>query len=82
MLKGAIRGNGDTRTPMYVAGLGLWGVRLPVAYLLGFVLGRGIAGVWLSMCLDLIIRFGLIMWRYRAIPWIKESGGVEAGVGT
>lgn len=82
VLKGAIRGNGDTRTPMYVAGLGLWGVRLPVAYLLGFVLGRGIAGVWLSMCLDLIIRFGLIMWRYRAIPWIKESGGVEAGVGT
>lgn len=78
VMKGVIRGNGDTRTPMYIAGLGLWCVRLPVAYLLGFTFGVGVAGVWMSMCLDLIIRFGLTFWRYRAIPWIRASDRVEA----
>ncbi len=81
VMKGALRGNGDTRTPMYIAGLGLWGIRIPVAYLLGFVLDMGIVGVWVSMTLDLIVRFVLILWRYRRIPWVRASGGVETGVG-
>lgn len=79
VMKGVIRGNGDTRTPMYIASLGLWGVRLPMAYLLGFTLGIGVAGVWTSMCVDLIVRFVLMFWRYRTIPWIRASDGVEAG---
>lgn len=81
VLKGAIRGSGDTRTPMYIAALGLWGVRLPMAYLLAFVMDMGVAGVWTSMCLDLIIRFGLTLWRYRTIPWVRVWDGVEASTG-
>lgn len=81
VMKGTLRGNGDTRTPMYIAGLGLWGIRLPVAYLLGFTFNMGVVGVWVSMTLDLVTRFVLILWRYRLIPWIKASDGAETGVG-
>lgn len=73
VMKGAMRGSGDTRTPMYIEGLGLWGVRLPAAYLLGFGLKMGIVGIWLSMTLDLVVRFGLTAWRYRGIPWVRAS---------
>ncbi len=80
IMKGAMRGNGDTRAPMYIAGLGLWGIRLPVAYLLGFTFGIGIVGIWLSMILDLVVRFLLTWWRYRQIPWVREAGAVEMPV--
>ncbi|HHY17231.1 MAG TPA: MATE family efflux transporter [Firmicutes bacterium] len=77
IMKGAMRGNGDTRAPMYIAGLGLWGIRLPAAYLMGFTFKMGIVGIWLSMTLDLIVRFGLTWWRYRRIPWVREIGQVN-----
>lgn len=80
IMKGAMRGNGDTRAPMYIAGLGLWGIRLPVAYLLGFTFGMGIVGIWLSMTLDLFVRFLLTWWRYRQIPWVREPAAMEIPV--
>jgi MATE family multidrug resistance protein len=52
---GALRGSGDTRTPM-LANLGAyWFLGLPLAYVLGFKLGWGALGVWLGLCLGLII---------------------------
>jgi len=71
VLSGALRGSGDTRTPMYVAALGLWCVRLPLAYVLAFPMGMGIAGVWTGMTVDLFVRFTLTVMRYRRIPWVS-----------
>lgn len=68
---GALRGSGDTRTPMYIAALGLWCVRLPLAYTLAFPLKMGIAGVWTGMTVDLFVRFTLTALRYRRIPWVS-----------
>lgn len=68
---GALRGSGDTRTPMYIAALGLWCVRLPLAYVLAFPLNMGIAGVWTGMTVDLFVRFTLTVLRYRRIPWVR-----------
>lgn len=69
---GALRGRGDTRTPMFIAALGLWGVRLPLAYFLAFPLKMGVAGVWTGMTVDLFIRFALTTVRFQRAPWIKE----------
>ena len=68
---GALRGSGDTRTPMFIAALGLWGVRLPLAYILAFPLKMGIAGVWTGMTVDLFVRFTLTTVRYSRIPWVS-----------
>jgi MATE family multidrug resistance protein len=52
---GALRGAGDTRTSM-LANLGAyWFIGLPLAFTLGFKLGWGALGVWLGLCLGLII---------------------------
>lgn len=69
VLNGALRGAGDTRAPMVIGGIGLWGIRLPFSFLLGRTLGFGIVGVWLAMIIDLVIRFGLSMYRYRRGKW-------------
>lgn len=80
---GALRGSGDTRTPMYIAIIGLWGVRLPLAYIIAFPLKMGVAGVWTGMTVDLFVRFALTTARYRRIPWVKgttlETRSVAAG---
>lgn len=53
---GALRGAGDTRSPLYVSLSGTLLVRLGSVYLLAFVLDWGLAGVWLATCLDWMAR--------------------------
>ncbi len=65
VINGALRGSGDTKAPMLVAGTGLWAVRVPLAFLLTKVFGTDIMGVWFAMTLDLFVRFGLSLFRYR-----------------
>jgi MATE family multidrug resistance protein len=66
---GALRGLGDTRTPMLAHLAGYWGVCLPVAYLLCFRFGWGAAGIWVGLSAALIlIGSALVMaWRWRAV---------------
>ena len=52
---GALRGTGDTRTPMIWSVGFYWLVGLPVGYLLGIQLGWGAAGVWVGLCVALIL---------------------------
>jgi MATE family multidrug resistance protein len=62
---GALRGWGDTRTPMLAHLVGYWGVGLPVAYVLCFSLGWGAPGIWtgLSAALILIGTALVVVWR-------------------
>jgi len=65
---GALRGLGDTRTPMLAHLAGYWVVGLPVAYLLCFRAGWGAAGIWagLSAALILIGSALVAAWHRRA----------------
>jgi MATE family multidrug resistance protein len=72
---GALRGIGDTRTPMLVHLAGYWAIGLPVAYGLCFGLRWGAPGIWagLSAAIVLIGAALVVFWR-RAIriatrPW-------------
>jgi Na+-driven multidrug efflux pump len=49
---GALRGAGDTRSPMYINMGSIILLRLPLTYLLAFVFGWGIVGVWLATAID------------------------------
>lgn len=69
ILNGAMRGGGDTKAPMYIGGLGLWGIRIPFSFIFSRNLGLGIVGVWLAMTLDLLTRFLLTTLRYRSGKW-------------
>jgi MATE family multidrug resistance protein len=59
---GALRGAGDTRTPMLANLFGHWFVGLPIGYFLGLHLGWGASGVWIGLCIGLILVGAYLAW--------------------
>ena len=66
VLAGAMRGAGYTKVPMVVAGIGLWGVRVPLALLMTYVFKQSIIAIWVVMCIDLVFRFFICFFYYRS----------------
>jgi multidrug resistance protein, MATE family len=52
---GALRGLGDTRTPMWWNLAGHWAIGLPFGYTLCFTFGFGVIGLWWGLSTGLII---------------------------
>ncbi len=52
---GALRGAGDTRTPMIANFVAYWLLGLPLGYFLAFPLGWGAVGIWIGLCCGLIL---------------------------
>ena len=72
---GALRGVGDTRTPMLFNLAAHWLIGLPVAYALCFRAGWGIVGLWIGLSVGLIlIGAGLVA------VWHRRSRAFRAGV--
>ncbi len=69
VLSGALRGAGDTRWPLYFALIGMWGVRLSIAYILVNLLGLGLMGAWIAMVVDLGIRGTMVFVRFKNGAW-------------
>jgi MATE family multidrug resistance protein len=59
---GALRGLGDTRTPMVANLIGHWVIGLPVGYLLCFQKGWGVAGLWTGLSIGLILIGSTLLW--------------------
>ena len=70
---GALRGAGDTKVPFYYALVSMWGVRILFAWLLGTVLGFGVAGFWWAMVADLGVRSLLLFLRFREGGWVRAK---------
>jgi putative MATE family efflux protein len=68
-LAGAMRGAGDTRTPMWVTFFGVLFFRVATVYLFAIVLNLGLAGVWLGTAADWTGRAGLMYVLYRRGRW-------------
>jgi putative MATE family efflux protein len=73
---GALRGAGDTRSPMLVALVGTFLLRLPLVYLFGIRFGIGLKGIWYGTLLDWIGRAILIYLIFVRGGW-KDKGFVE-----
>jgi MATE family multidrug resistance protein len=52
---GVLRGAGDTRTAMITGLIGYWVLALPVGWLLAFQEGLGVYGLWIGLCIGLMI---------------------------
>jgi len=69
VLTGALRGAGDTLTPMLIGLIAMWVVRLGVSLILVKYLGLGLTGAWLGMMADLVVRGVLTFIRYHRGRW-------------
>jgi len=69
ILSGAITGAGDTRATMWIIVACMWGVRLPLAYLLAITLDYGPTGVWVSMVVSMMCYALLMSLRFRGGKW-------------
>lgn len=69
VLGGALRGAGDTRWPMYITTMGVWLIRLPLAYLFISVWGSDITAAWYITAVDFLIRGAVLWWRFESKTW-------------
>lgn len=75
VLTGALRGLGDTRTPMVWNLAGHWLLGLPLGYSLCFWWGWGVSGLWVGLSIGLIA-VGLVL----LTAWVRRVGGLTAEV--
>ncbi|MEH7649716.1 MATE family efflux transporter [Bacillus safensis] len=67
----SLRAAGDAKFPVYMAMISMWGIGLPIAYLLGIQLEMGLVGVWISFIVDEWVR-GIFMYRrWRSRAWTE-----------
>lgn len=66
---GALRGAGDTRSPMIVSLVGVIFFRITAVYLLAVVLQLGLAGVWIGTAIDWAGRSAVMYLLYRRGKW-------------
>ncbi|MCA9166562.1 MAG: MATE family efflux transporter [Planctomycetales bacterium] len=59
VMEQSIRGAGDTRPVALLVAFSTFCVRLPLAYLFAFTFGWGVAGIWIGVCLENMLRGSL-----------------------
>lgn len=74
---GSLQGMGDTKSPLYSTAIGMWGIRVVGVIVLAQYLGLGIAGIWLSIAVDLYLRSLFLVYKfnrnlYEEVRTIKE----------
>lgn len=68
-ISGGLRGAGDTVSTLIVTVIGVFIIRLGIAYVLINIVGLGLIGAWIAMLSDQIIRWIGITIRYRTGKW-------------
>ena len=68
-ISGALRGAGDSRTPLYGSVAGFYGMRLFLTVLIVRVHGP-IVLIWWTLIADYIVRSAIKAWRFRGEHWV------------
>jgi MATE family multidrug resistance protein len=75
---GALRGTGDTRTPLFANLAAHWTIGLPVGYVLAFPMRMGLIGLWIGLAVGLIC-VGVFLvgsWAWTVARWRLHRSGV------
>ena len=65
VMSGAMRGAGYTKVPMIIAGVGLWGIRVPLVLIVAYGMKFSIVAIWSVFCIDLCVRFIICLVMYK-----------------
>ncbi|USK34752.1 MATE family efflux transporter [Bacillus sp. F19] len=69
----ALRATGDVKFPVYMGILSMWGISVPLAYLLGIHFELGLAGIWVAFIADEWLRGILMLIRWRSKVWVNKG---------
>ncbi|WP_166819844.1 MATE family efflux transporter [Thalassoroseus pseudoceratinae] len=69
----ALRGAGDTFSPLLFTLICVFVVRVPVAYVFGVLLGGGLWGAWFGMCGDMAVRAILASTWFSLGRWVRTQ---------
>ena len=72
-LSGSLRGAGDTRSPLFVTLIGMYGIRIPGAWIVTRVLGMGIGPTFSLIIFDYIVRVTVILFLYNRGKWLETK---------
>lgn len=70
VMGGVLRGAGDTKWPFYISVIGMWMIRIPMAYALIHLSGWGLEAVWVAMIADWLARASISMCRFHHKKWL------------
>ncbi len=77
-LSGALRGAGDTWTPLLGAAIGNWVLRVPLAWLAAHVLGLPVMWAWAALVADHVFRCGWTALAFRRGRWQRVDAAAPA----
>jgi putative MATE family efflux protein len=69
----SLRATGDVWYPIAVGACSMWGVWVPLAWLLGLHTPLGVAGIWLAMAADEWLRGVLMQRRWKQRRWMQAA---------
>jgi Na+-driven multidrug efflux pump len=79
-LSGALRGAGDTVTPLLAAAVGNWAFRVPLAYL--FVrLEMPVVWMWIVLVFDHLARASWVAWAFTRGRWRERAAAAASPAG-
>ncbi|GGF71318.1 MATE family efflux transporter [Paenibacillus albidus] len=69
----SLRAAGDVQFPLMMAVISMWGIKVPLAYVLGIHLGYGVLGVWIAHAFDEWVRGVFHYFRWKGRKWQHKS---------
>lgn len=69
----SLRAIGDTKFPVIMAVISMWGVSVPVGTFLALHCGLGLLGVWIGFCADMWTRGIAMLIRWKTKAWVKHA---------
>jgi Na+-driven multidrug efflux pump len=69
VIRQGLKGCGDAKGTFWITLVSTVLVRVPLAYLFGVVLGYGLAGIWMGLCIELGVRGLLFLHRFVSGKW-------------
>lgn len=77
---GFLRAAGRSKTPMVISAVGIWGVRVPMVLICGWLLHLDIRFLWIAIALDQCTRFALAAIQFRRHKVIDAVSNTAAPV--
>ncbi|MFC0189165.1 MATE family efflux transporter [Fictibacillus aquaticus] len=65
----SLRAAGDAKFPVYMGILSMWGLSVPLSYILGITSGLGLVGIWIAFIADEWLRGLLMLRRWKQRAW-------------